>query len=546
MESSTTIGDYLVTKLYELGIRHIFGIPGDYALILFDKLNSSPIKIINTCDEQGAGFAADAYARVNGIGAVCVTYGVGALKLANSTAQAFAEESPVVILSGAPGVHERRTHRLLHHKVADYDTQQKVFEHFTIATAVLDNPNTAIQQIDHALYMALSHKRPIYIEVPRDMVNAQASIRGPIEELEEWYDPDALSEALDEAAAILKASNHPVIVVGEEIHRFELCNDILELAERSNVPLVTVMMGKSIVPEDHPLYAGVYMGAIGHEDVRYYVESSDCFILLGVHLTDFNLGMYTCKIDKGCCIHATSHNLTVRNHAYSGVRLQHFVRGLIDAGVSKEKPVDMPHPEPPREFSAISGKQLTLARLFQRLNWMPNENAVVISDVGEALWSGLDLYLPDDVGFYAAACYGSVGFAVPGAIGAQLANPSLRPIVLVGDGAFQMTGMELSAAVRYGLNPIVIIINNAGYGTERPMIDGPFNDLQPWRFDLIPEVIGGGKAISVTTENELEDALIEANEYDSGFFLIDVHIDPMDRSRALQQLAEHIPARLER
>src|SRR5216684_193452 len=170
MRTPPGIGDYLIQRLYDLGVRHVFGIPGDYVLGFYDLLHRSPLRIINTCDEQGAGFAADAYARMRGLGAVCITYCVGGLKVANTTAEAFAEKSPVVVISGAPGVKEREKNPLLHHKVREFDTQKKVFDQLTIASAVLSDPPTAFQEIDRVLHAALRYKRPVYLELPRDQV----------------------------------------------------------------------------------------------------------------------------------------------------------------------------------------------------------------------------------------------------------------------------------------------------------------------------------------------------------------------------------------
>src|SRR5487761_2153890 len=158
-----TIGEYLIQQLYRRGVRHVFGIPGDYVLGFYDQLLHSKLQIVCTGDEQGAGFAADAYARVRGLGAVCVTYCVGGLKLANTTAEAFAEKSPVVVISGAPGVKEREKNPLLHHKVREFDTQRKVFEQLTVAATVLDDPQRAFQEIDRVLHAAESYKRPVYI-----------------------------------------------------------------------------------------------------------------------------------------------------------------------------------------------------------------------------------------------------------------------------------------------------------------------------------------------------------------------------------------------
>src|SRR5881409_4288521 len=154
MKTSNRIGEYLIQRLYDHGVRHVFGIPGDYVLGFYDQLFKSKIRIINTCDEQGAGFAADAYARVRGLGAVCITYCVGGLKVANPTAEAFAEKSPVVIISGAPGMKEREKNPLLHHKVREFDTQFKVFKQLTVASTVLDDRQTALQEIDRVLHAA--------------------------------------------------------------------------------------------------------------------------------------------------------------------------------------------------------------------------------------------------------------------------------------------------------------------------------------------------------------------------------------------------------
>src|SRR5947208_5265161 len=219
--ATTSIGEYLIQRLYAQGVRHIFGIPGDYVLGFYEQLLHSPLRIVNTCDEQGAGFAADAYARVRGLGAVCVTYCVGGLKVANTTAEAFAEKSPVVVISGAPGVKEREKNPLLHHKVREFDTQKKVFEQLTIASTVLSDPQTAFQEIDRVLHAALRYKRPVYVELPRDMV-AVAGIPHTTIDLHERSEPKALKAALAEAREMIDAAKQPAILAAGEIHRVGL------------------------------------------------------------------------------------------------------------------------------------------------------------------------------------------------------------------------------------------------------------------------------------------------------------------------------------
>src|SRR2546427_1309698 len=237
METSQSIGTYLIQRLYAYGVRHVFGVPGDYVLGFFQQLVESPLQVVNTCDEQGAGFAADAYARVRGLGAVCVTYCVGGLKVANPTAQAFAEKSPVVVISGAPGTKERVKNPLLHHKVRDFDTQKKVFEQLTIASTVLSDPQTAFQEIDRVLHAALRFKRPVYIELPRDMVSVAGIPHHKTAEMHEHSDPQSLRAALAEAKEMINGARQPVILADVEVHRFGLQDQLLKLVDKTNIPV---------------------------------------------------------------------------------------------------------------------------------------------------------------------------------------------------------------------------------------------------------------------------------------------------------------------
>src|SRR5437588_1818414 len=201
MQTPPSIGEYLIQRLYGHGVRHVFGIPGEYVFGFYYLLEKSWLRIINTCDAQGAGFAADAYARVRGLGAVCVTYCVGGLKVANTTAEAFAEKSPVVVISGAPGLKEREKNPLLHHKVREFDTQKKVFEQLTVASTVLTDAQTAFQEIDRVLHAALRFKRPVYIELPRDMVLVEGIPHHKTPAMHQRSEQKSLKAALAEAQA---------------------------------------------------------------------------------------------------------------------------------------------------------------------------------------------------------------------------------------------------------------------------------------------------------------------------------------------------------
>src|SRR5213079_3241208 len=340
MKNSLSIGEYLIQRLYAHGVRHVFGIPGDYVLGFYDLLSKSKLRLVNTCDEQGAGFAADAYARVRGLGVVCVTYCVGGLKVANTTAEAFAEKSPVVVISGAPEMKEREKNPLLHHKVREFDTQKKVFEQLTIASTVLSDPQTALQEIDRVLHAALRYKRPVYIELPRDLVSVPGIPHHQPSEIHETSDSPTLAAALAEATEMINGAKKPVIIADVEIHRFGLQDLVVKLAEKTQIPVASTLLGKSVIGENHPFYLGVYEGAMGREGVRAYVESSDCVILLGAFLTDINLGVFTARLDPARSIYATSEKLSIRYHNYEDVRFKDFMRGLLRAKLRRRQKVE--------------------------------------------------------------------------------------------------------------------------------------------------------------------------------------------------------------
>ncbi|MBL1257499.1 alpha-keto acid decarboxylase family protein [Methylocystis sp. Sn-Cys] len=538
-----TIGGYLIRRLGEEGVGHVFGVPGDYCLTFFSLLEKSPLQVVNTCDEQGAGFAADAYARIKGLGVVALTYCVGGLKAANTIAQAYAERSPVILIGGAPGAREQARNPLLHHRVRDFDTQLKVFRELTVATAVLDDATTAASEIDRAIALAKRHSRPVYIELPRDMTLAEIA-PAPVRSLPaETSDPEALAYAVAEAVDKIAASNHPVILAGEELHRFRLQDRLMALVEISGIPVAASIMGKSVFPESHPAYMGVYEGAMGREDLRDYVESSDCLILLGAMMTDVNLGIYTAHIDRRSAIYAGKDRVAIGLHAYDGVRMEDFIAALSERPWAKRAFPPFTHPLHPGPFEARDRK-MTVDALFRQINAFLEKDMIVIADTGDALLGASDLFISDGAHFLASAYYTSLGFAVPASLGVKTAAPKLRPLVLVGDGAFQMTGLEISTAARFGMNPIVILLDNDGYGTERPMLDGGFNDIKRWNYAGLEQVIGGGLGIRVETEREMAAALARARANEAGWSLIQVILDRDDKSPALRRLTAKLAERV--
>jgi len=539
--TTQTIGGYLIRRLQDYGVRDVFGIPGDFVLQFYGMLQESPIRVIGTTREDNAGYAADGYARVHGLGAVCVTYCVGGLSLCNSIAGAYAEKSPVVVISGAPGMRERESDPLLHHRVRDFDTQKQVFEKITVASAVLDDPLTAFREIDRCLEAAVRYKRPVYLELPRDRVRSEWLYPHVPAVTEPKSDPAVLKEALAEAADMINGCEKPVILAGVEMHRFGLQAEILKLAEKHSIPMCATLLGKSVVSEKHPLYLGVYEGAMGRESVTRFVEESDCVILLGAFMTDINLGIFTARLDPGRCIYATSEKLRIRHHHFHDVVLSDFVGGLTKAKLSPPK-----RPMPRNRGGVLDNYEMkpdakvTVRQLFAKINSLLAEDMVVVADVGDSLFGSADLTIHRRTEFLSPAYYTSMGFAIPASVGVQVANRNLRPIVLVGDGAFQMTCLELGTALRHGFSPIVVVLNNHGYTTERFLQEGPFNDIPNWHYHRLPELLGGGWGFEVHTERDLDKALKAAMANQDKFSILNVHLDSHDISPALQRLAERM------
>ena len=541
--SNLSIGEYLIQRLQDYGIADVFGIPGDYILSFYTMLEESPLRVIGCTREDCAGFAADAYARVHGMSALCVTYCVGGLSVCNSIAGAYAEKSPVVMITGSPGLRERVHNPLLHHMVRNFRTQYDVFEKLTVAGTELSDPLTAFSEIDRVLVTCARYKRPVYIEIPRDMVHVRPDTMPPYKHPEVRSDSRALSEAIDETVRRIENARQPVLLLGVEIHRFGLQEDAVRLAEASGIPMAATMLGKGVVSETHPLYMGLYEGALGRDEITKYVEASDCVLLLGTFMTDINLGIYTAELDLGDCIYVTSEDCRVRYHHYRDVQLGDFVRALADR---RPRPKSPP-PKAPTEFwkepfALRPLDKITVTRLMDRLDEQLTDGTVVIADVGDSLFGATELTTRGRTEFLSPAYYTSMGFAVPAALGVHVARPEARVVAIVGDGAFEMTGMEFSNLVRHKFPTVVIVLDNQGYGTERLLHPGDweFNDVPHWHFHKLPELVGGGKGYLIHTEGEFDEALNTAWKERDQPSILQVMIDPQDCSRALARMAERM------
>jgi TPP-dependent 2-oxoacid decarboxylase len=530
------LGDFLVAYLRKIGVEHLFGIPGDLVLRLFSRLGRPRgLRIVTLSHEPGVGFAADGYARATGrIGVVCVTYGAGGHNMVNPVAGSFSERVPVLVISGGPGEDERRLGTLIHHQAKAIDSQLRIYEELTCAARVLDDPRTAAEMVHEVVSTVWREQRPGYLEIHRDMVDRRIPVPRA---LVEWdgtlafarSDERRVGEAVRETAARFNAARRPLTMIGIETFRYKLQPEIRALAERMGAPVTTTVLGKGAFPMDHPLFMGVHMGPLSPRPIVERVDRADLVLNLGTLLTDMNLGSRPPQIDRHRSIWAVGGRVNVSFHTYTDVHVRDFVRGLLRTRLRKHaervRYCDNLPPQP-----AETRRALRVSDVLHEVNRFlrGRRGYLVVAESGDMLFAGLDVRVERGGGYLAQGYYASMGFGVPGALGAQLGTGA-RPLVLSGDGAFQMTGPEIAQAPRHGLNPIVLVLNNGGWQIFRPVVTRhELLDVPPWPYARLAED-WGGRGFYAERVDELRSALAEAARVDS-FVLIEALVRPDDLS----------------
>lgn len=532
------LGEYLFRRIRDAGVSHTFGIPGDFALPLYAAQSRSGLKTVVMTHEPSVGYAADVYARLNGLGVAIVTYGVGALNMVNAVAMAYAEQSPVLVIAGAPDVGHQRD-AMFHHRVKTADTQLRVLREVTVAQASITEAASAVRQIEEVFDQVKRYSRPGFIEIARDITFAPVIVSDtPADGTSHATTGEALDEAMAEIVARLNAAQRPVIYAGVEIERFDLMPALTQLVEKLNLPVATSLMGKAVLPEHHPNFIGNYFGVIGPESVRNYLEQSDCVLALGMLFSDVDVGFDQTRIARRRLIQAMSDGVVVSHHHFRGVGLRELVTALLQCKQLRRHNSEMP--TRPTPGTAASPRDWCTAAIIEELNGFLKPNHLVVADTGDCLFASVELRADKFIG---PGYYASMGLAVPGAIGAQLARPDLRPIVLVGDGAFKMNGVELGTARDLGLNPIVIVLNNQSFGTLRATDrDRDYYRVRSWDYVGLAKSLGGD---GVRTANgaEFRQALAVA-ESASQFFVIEAVLPEADASPTLQRLGREYGGRI--
>ncbi|ONI67282.1 hypothetical protein BWI15_29470 [Kribbella sp. ALI-6-A] len=542
--AKTTVTGYLLDRLAELGVRHLFGVPGDYNLRLLDQVVDHPaIAWVGTANELGAAYAADGYARMRGIGALLTTSGVGELSAINGVAGSYAELLPVVHITGSPSSAFERTGAAVHHTAADGDYERfaRAQESVSCALATL-TPENAAREIDRVLLAAVEHRRPVYLRIPADVATAPIdAAEGPLRLASPAVDETALQAFLEHALKLLGDARTAVVLVDHLVDRFGAQPELDLLLAESNLPYADLAMGKGLVDESDPRFVGTYVGGFSRPATQRAVEGADVLIQAGVRFTDTTSGFFSQQIDEAKVIDLQPGSARIGSTAYVGVPLKAALAGLAKLFVDLPRFEAVETEDADQVVAGDADLPLSQEELWSRVTAFLRGDHFVVADQGTAFFGMSGQPLPAGAGFIGQPLWGSIGYALPAVLGAQLADDRRRGVLLIGDGAAQMTVQELGSMVRYGVSPIVVLVNNQGYTIERA-INGPrapYNDIAPWNWSAVAAAMTGDRALllSARTPAELETALAEADAAKGQLVFLEVHTGIDDIPPLLTRIA---------
>ena len=543
-DPSYTVGDYLLDRLAELGVTEVFGVPGDYNLEFLDHIVAHPqLRWVGNANELNAGYAADGYGRLRGLSAVVTTFGVGELSAANAIAGSYAEHVPVVHIVGGPSKDAQGTRRALHHSLGDGD-----FEHFlrvsreiTCAQANL-MPATATREIDRVLSEVREQRRPGYLLIPTDVARFETEPpTAPLPRYTGGTSPRALAQFADAAAELI--ADHQLTVLADLlVHRLNAVDNLEALLAADVVPHATLTWGKSLVDESASEFLGIYAGAASAEPVRRAIEGAPVLVTAGVVFTDMVSGFFSQRIDPARTIDVGVQQSTVGNQVFAPLEmaaaLDALTAILARRGITSPPVKSVSDPVPTHQPDR--DQPLSQKVLWDRFCDALTPGNIVLADQGTCFYGMATHRLPQGVTFIGQPLWGSIGYTLPATLGAGLAERDRRPVLLIGDGAAQLTVQELGTFSREGLSPVIVLVNNDGYTIER-MIHGktaPYNDIVAWRWADIPTALGVTNHLIFRAEKygELDDAFVAAAEHRDRMVLIEAVVPRLDIPELLTEL----------
>jgi indolepyruvate decarboxylase len=555
-----TVAQYLVDRLKQCGLGHVFAVPGDYAANFLNALDTTEgITRVPNINELGSGYAADGYARFRGIGAACVQYGVGTFSALNCAAGSFVERVPVAIISASPRTKDRLLETeesiLFHHSTGDLDSDRDIYAEVTVASEIVTDPQEAPAQIDGAIVAMLTHRRPIYIEVLQDIWIAPcAEPAGTLVAQPMASEAKPLAALLDAAWTRICAAERPILWFGIDIQRFELQDLAQRLVDASGLPFTTTSLGKTVLDEAQDAFIGTYADAASPASTRAAMKACDCPIALGAIVTDDYLPIMASSYDKMVAVN--DEEARVGWAQYYDTTLPDFLEGLLarfeaDPASPRRCERQAPADEPDQEEGAGLDYNSFFRRLtgFLKREKLLDETVLVLGESTSLYVFGNLFGLPRD-SFVAQAAWGSLGHETGCALGVALGSGK-RPWVVAGDGGFMMVCQEISSLVRAGVNAAVFVMSNRGYAIEQAFVnldgftpEGEFAayDLLPtWDYLALAKAFGA-RGFRVETTDELATVLREVKDLTGVPALIEVVIPDKDLAPQLKRLATPPPA----
>ena len=542
------IGHFLNQRLTALGIQHVFGVPGDFNLSYLEQIEEhDALEFVGNCNELNAAYAADGYARVHGFSALVTTYGVGDLSALNGIAGAYAENIPMVHISGIPPLHAVQSGALIHHTLVDgnYDNIMNCMKEFTVAQTRL-TPANAAAEIDRVLKQCFLERRPVHIQLPSDITHIQIEVdEAPLKFKLTDSDPQILLHVVNEITTALAQAKKPIFLVDIEADRFGVTDLILAIAEKASIPFASLSTAKNIMNESSNLYLGTYVGGASQPHIRQAVEDSDCLISIGVRLTDVGTGYFTQQLPQKY-IHLTRQHATVFSQDYPAVNLQQVLEGVYQQ-VSAKK-VSKPMLETPVVEKNVSSADdqdlLSHDVLWRHVGQFFQDQDIIIGEVGTSNSALSGVRLPQTAKYISQPVWGSIGYTLPALLGTLFAAPKRRQILFIGDGSIQLTIQELSTIIRHDLKPIIFVLNNGGYTIERLILGekAVYNDIQNWNYTEIGQAFNGKNSYQkyiVETVGQLKSTLENLQQSDS-MVVIELKLPAMDAPLSLHKFADAV------
>lgn len=490
--NSYTVGDYLLARLNEIGIDHLFGVPGDYNLQFLDHVIDHPrLAWVGCANELNAAYAADGYARCRGAGALLTTFGVGELSALNGVAGSYAEYLPVVHIVGAPSQTSQHNGELLHHTLGDGDFRHflRMHQEIAVATSVLTADNAAAE-IDRVLLTALTLRRPVYLMLATNV--AESPLTPPAQPL--MLTPDVDREQLaafaDSAETLLSAAGSVAMLADFLADRAGQQSLLQQWLTEVPMPFATLLMGKSLLPENLYGYAGTYAGASSAQRTREVIEQSDVLIAIGVKYTDTITAGFTHNIDQRRTIDVGLQGCRIAGREFPGVPMAAALAVLHQLARQYGQDWQRGIVAPPSMDNACSDT-LTQSTFWQAIQDFLRPGDIVLADQGTAAFGAAALRLPEGARLLVQPLWGSIGYTLPAAFGAQTARPQQRVVLIIGDGSAQLTVQELGTMLRDGQCPVIFLLNNDGYTVERAIHGAQqrYNDIAHWDWTRLPQAL---------------------------------------------------------